>query len=111
MMSLKEVIVQLSQRLAKISDSARLDCELLISQVLLQSRAWVLANPAYRLTDLQWRTLQTLAARRANGEPMAYLLGYQEFWGLRLRVNPQVLVPPPEPEHLIEWILDGYSDH
>jgi release factor glutamine methyltransferase len=44
-----------------------------------------------------------MAAARADGEPLAYLLGYRDFWTLRLRVNRDVLIPRRETEHLVEW--------
>lgn len=84
----------------------RLDAHLLLSHVLNQSRSWLLANDDARLTEEQSQSMQGLIDRRASGEPVAYLLGEKEFYGLSLRVSPAVLVPRPDTETLVDWALD-----
>lgn len=85
---------------------AYLDLELLISHVLKKTREFVLAHPESRLTKNQEGKLARLLARRAQDEPIAYLLGRKEFFGLDFRVNRQVLVPRPETELLVEKVLE-----
>lgn len=84
---------------------ARLDAQLLLSHLLQRPREWLLAHDEHALTQDQAVALQALLPRRAAGEPLAYLVGEREFCGLALHVTPQVLVPRPETEGLVEWAL------
>ena len=87
----------------------RLDAQLLLLHALGKShadRAWLLAHDTDALSDDVTRQFDTLAHRRAAGEPLAYLVGYQEFFGLRLQVDPRVLIPRPDTETLVNWSLD-----
>jgi len=81
------------------------DAETLALHLLQQPRAWLLAHPEAELTDRQAAKLLSLSERRAAGEPLQYLTGVQEFYGLTLRVTPAVLIPRPETEHLVESVL------
>ena len=84
----------------------RLDAQIMLSAVLGQNRAWLLAHDQDALPPAAAATFQTWLARRAQGEPLAYLLGDKEFFGLPLAVNPNVLIPRPDTEILVEWALD-----
>jgi release factor glutamine methyltransferase len=84
----------------------RLDAQRLVGHVLRQGRAWVLAHDGDALHSGDARDLVALLQRRAAGEPLAYLLGEREFHGLRLEVTPDVLVPRPDTETLVEWALE-----
>ena len=84
----------------------RLDAHLLLAHVLGQSRAWLLAHGDDVLSDDRATAFEALAARRAAGEPFAYLVGKREFHGLTLAVNGAVLVPRPDTETLVEWALE-----
>jgi release factor glutamine methyltransferase len=88
----------------------RLDAQLLLAHLLQQPRAWLLAHSEQALTSAQASTLQTLLARRAGGEPLAYVIGECEFRGLRLQVSPAVLIPRPETELLVAWALEVLAD-
>ena len=83
----------------------RLDAHLLLAHLLGQSRAWLLAHGDDALADAQAAAFASLVARRAAGEPFAYLVGEREFHGLALAVNEDVLVPRPDTETLVEWAL------
>lgn len=90
----------------------RLDAQLLMLHVLGRSpteRGWLLAHDSDLLTPEQSRQLQTLAQRRLEGVPLAYLTGHKAFYGLDLQVNPHVLVPRPDTETLVDWALDVMS--
>jgi len=87
-------------------DSASLDAQLLLCQVLDVGRAYLLAHPEQTLSDAEWESFQTLAARRADHEPVAYILGKRAFYDREFRVTPDVLIPRPETEHLLEAALD-----
>lgn len=84
----------------------RLDAQLLLSHVLGQDHAWLLAHDTDPLQNLQHKRYEALCQRRAQGEPAAYLLGQQGFFGLTLDVTPDVLIPRPDTEVLVNWALD-----
>lgn len=87
-----------------------LDSQLLLGYVLQQPRSFVLAHPEYVLTPAQQQQFQQLMLRRQQGEPIAYILGQQEFWSLNLTVTPEVLIPRPETELVIELLLTNFSN-
>jgi release factor glutamine methyltransferase len=91
-----------ARQLAPSSDTARLDAELLLAHVLGVNRAWLAAHDEETVAAPEF---QTLVERRAAGEPLAYIVGYKDFWTLRLEVTPHVLVPRPETELLVELAL------
>ncbi len=88
-----------------VSDTARLDAEVLLCHALGVERTALLAHPELLLTPEQSEAYRALVARSAAGEPVAYLVGYREFYGLRFEVTPDVLIPRPETEHLVEAAL------
>jgi len=83
----------------------RLEVRMLLEHVLRKPRAWLLAHDADPLAPAAARAYEALAARRLAGEPMAYLLGHREFMGHRFRVSPDVLIPRPDTEVLVETAL------
>ena len=88
---------------------ARLDAQLLLLHVLQRppgDRAWLIAHDDDVLADDTATRFAALAARRAAGEPLAYLVGSKEFFGLPLQVDARVLVPRPDTETLVEWALE-----
>lgn len=82
----------------------RLDATLLVARHLSRPRVWVLAHADAPVDDTD--ALMALLKRRAAGEPLAYLTGEREFHGLSLRVTPDVLVPRPDTETLVDWALE-----
>ena len=84
----------------------RLDAQWLLAHVLNRPRSWLLAHDEAPLDADQWLQFQGQLARRAGGEPLAYLHGEKEFHGLTLSVNPAVLVPRPDTEVLVDWALE-----
>jgi release factor glutamine methyltransferase len=85
---------------------ARLDVQWLLEHLLGRPRTWLLAHDDTCLTAAQRDAVQAGLARRAAGEPLAYIVGEREFRGLALQVTPAVLVPRPETEMLVEWALE-----
>jgi release factor glutamine methyltransferase len=86
--------------------SFTLAAELLLLHVLSRNRTWLYAHPEEILTDAEAHRFFDLIVRRAVGEPTQHLTGKQEFWGLEFEVTPDVLIPRPETEHVIEVALD-----
>jgi release factor glutamine methyltransferase len=81
------------------------DAELPLAHVLERDRAWLIAHDDVEPSQEQQREFEALLARRAAGEPVAYLTGEVWFYGRRFEVTPAVLVPRPETEHLIDEAL------
>lgn len=94
------------RQLAAHGDSPRLDAEILLGHVIDRSRAWLLARPEAVVEPAAMQRFRHLVARRAQGEPVAYLTGGREFWSRRFRVTPATLIPRPETEVLIELALE-----
>jgi release factor glutamine methyltransferase len=86
--------------------SYTLATELLLLYVLGRDRTWLYAHPEEQISSADSECFLALIARRASGEPTQHLTGKQEFWGLEFEVTPDVLIPRPETEHLIEVALD-----
>jgi release factor glutamine methyltransferase len=84
----------------------KIEIELLLAHVLKKPKEFVFLHPEYTLPAYQLKRLQALINRRLKGEPLAYLLGYKDFFGLRFRVNKHVLIPRPETEWMVEKTLD-----
>lgn len=87
----------------------RLDAQWLLLHTLGKSnsdRAWLMAHDTDALDDNMTRQFDALVQRRAAGEPLAYIVGYREFFGLKLQVDPRVLVPRPDTETLVNWSLE-----
>ena len=82
-----------------------LDAKVLLAHLLGKDRAWLAAHGDAMLTEEQAAAFQALALRRHRGEPVAYLTGVREFWGLPLAVTRAVLIPRPETETLVELAL------
>lgn len=103
MPTLRHTIEEATHRLSTISESPRLDTELLLAHALNLSRAQILA----RLDDdLSTESFDALLARRLTSEPIAYILGECEFYSIPLTVRPPTLIPRPETEHLVEVALE-----
>ena len=91
----------------------RLDAQLLLLHALGKpdtERAWLVAHDADALAEPAAEAFGRFSLRRAAGEPLAYIVGYKEFFGLRFRVDSRVLVPRPDTETLVQWALDVAQD-
>lgn len=87
-------------------EQARPDAEILLRLVLGRDRAWLLAHGDDKAEPNLWRTYFALLSRRLRGEPIQYIAGETEFYGLPFRVTPDVLIPRPETEILVEKALE-----
>jgi release factor glutamine methyltransferase len=104
-MRIAEVLVRAAQILESTSTTPRLDAELLLAHTLGWERVRTLAERASPLTEAQRAAFDALVARRMALEPVAYITGHKEFYGLDFVVSPAVLVPRPETELLVELAL------
>jgi release factor glutamine methyltransferase len=86
--------------------STPLAAELLLMHALGRDRAWIYAHPEHELDAATCEQYFSLIAKRAGGVPTQHLTGHQEFWGLDFEVTPDVLIPRPETEHVIEVALE-----
>lgn len=92
-------------------DSPRLSAELLMAYVLQCSRLDLIADRKRVLSQDEIKQVHSLFTRRAQGEPVAYILGTKEFYGLDFRVTPDVLIPRPETEHIVEEVEQLFDRH
>jgi release factor glutamine methyltransferase len=104
--AVRAAIVDAARALSAISETPRLDAELLMAHALGVERTALLLDAArYALPD----AYAGLVARRMAHEPLAYILGYRDFWTIRLAVGPGVLIPRPDSEVLIEAAVDHFG--
>jgi release factor glutamine methyltransferase len=109
--SIANLTSQGQQLLAKISDSGKLDVEILLSLVLKKTRSYLFTWPEKKLSDEQLLEFIKLLSRRAEGEPIAYITGIKEFWSLPFAVSKATLIPRPDTETLVELVLELYPDN
>ncbi|MEI8028254.1 MAG: peptide chain release factor N(5)-glutamine methyltransferase [Comamonadaceae bacterium] len=96
-------------RIAQSQGLDRLDAQLLLLHALgkpVHDRAWLLAHDTDKVPAMAQVTLDTCVLRRVRGEPLAYITGNKEFFGLNLAVDSRVLIPRPDTEGLVEWTLE-----
>lgn len=94
-----------STRLAEVSESPRLDAELLLARALDVSRSFLFAHPDDEMDEAACARFQDTLDKRVDGMPLAYISGEKEFWSMELVVTPATLVPRPETEILVDHAL------
>lgn len=105
-MTLATAVTEAATRLATVSESARLDAEVLLAHCLGKGRTHLLAHADAPLAPELKAQFDSLVERRLAGAPVAHLTGRQEFWSLDLEVTQDVLVPRPDTELLVETALE-----
>jgi release factor glutamine methyltransferase len=100
-----DALQQARARLATTSRNPRRDAELLLAHVLRCDLVALLAHPERPLSASEAIQYESVLMRRLRSEPMQYITGQQEFYGLAFEVSPDVLIPRPETEHLVEAVL------
>ena len=103
---LEDATTRLSTGLDLERREARLEAQILASRALGVNRAWLIAHGQDIPDPAQSIAIEALVARREHGEPVAYILGEKEFYGHLFKVNPEVLIPRPETELLVEAALE-----
>jgi release factor glutamine methyltransferase len=112
--TLREALASASTRLAQsepLRNTATRDAELLLLQTLQIHRSQLLAHPDLTLTAAQLQSYEAAITRRLAHEPIQYITGTQDFYGLTLHVTPAVLIPRPETELLVEAVLQHLPKH
>lgn len=99
-----------SSQLADISDSPRLDIEILLTHILQKDRTYLFTWPEKELTEEQANQFNNFFSRRLTGEPVAHIIGQREFWSLPLMVNNSTLIPRPDTELLVEAALGLFAE-
>lgn len=101
----------ISDRLTPLSDSPTLDASVLLAHITNKPRTWVMAHPELALTTEQQKQLDDSLARLERGESFPYVLGHWEFFGMEFEITPDVLIPRPETELLVEraiaWLQES----
>ena len=105
MATIKQALKQ-ANTLQQVSESWKLDAELLMAEAIEQSREYLFTWPDQELTQPQLKKFDDYCGRRLLNEPIAYILGRQAFWDFELIVNSSVLIPRPETELLVETALE-----
>lgn len=106
-MTIRDVIVKYSKQLEELSDTPRLDVEILLQKALGDvERIYIHMNINKELTEEQYKLFQQLMNDRLNGRPIAYIVGNREFMGLDFYVKEGVLIPRPDTEVLVEEIIE-----
>ncbi len=89
----------------QLIENPKLDCEILLSNVLKIEREKLLINLIEEINEKDLNNFNNLIDRRKKKEPIAYIIGYKEFWKKKFKVNINVLIPRPDTEHLVEEVL------
>src|SRR3954449_8771578 len=109
-MTVDEALRHHAKRLSPFSSTPRLDAEVLLAHLLGMNRAALLARATDPLEPILLSDFERVIDRRAKGEPIAYLTGHKEFYGLDLIVTPAVLVPRPETESAVDACLEALPE-
>ncbi len=108
-MNISEFLKRASETLEGLTDTPRLDAELLLLEALKKERSYLYTWPELDISEDQLMNAQQLLQRRQNGEPVAYILGRRDFWDFRVEVSPATLIPRPETELLVELALQRFA--
>jgi len=101
---IRDLLIGAKQQLTAY-DTAALDAEILLAHVLQITRAQLYASAEQPVNSAQEKLFTALIARHVAGEPVAYIIGYREFWSLSIKVTADTLIPRPETEHVVECVL------
>ena len=108
-MNIQQALQQASKDLSETSPSAMLDAQVLLTHVLQCNTAHLAAWPEKALSDVQHADYLQLVKQRRQGTPVAHLTGSREFWSLDFSVDNSTLIPRPETETLVEYLLDNFA--
>ncbi|GGI83465.1 release factor glutamine methyltransferase [Shewanella hanedai] len=104
--TLSEALAWASPQLLDVSDTPKLDAEVMLLHIIHKQRGYLYTWPDERLTSEQITDYTKMVARRVIGTPIAHIVGEREFWSLPFMVNPTTLIPRPDTEILVETALN-----
>lgn len=107
-MNISQLLKSATEQLLKLTDSPRLDAEVLLAHSLHKTRTWLVTWSDKELSTTDIEQFDRLLQRRLAGEPIAHITGMREFWSLNLMVTADTLIPRPDTELMIEQILALY---
>ncbi|MEK6221805.1 MAG: peptide chain release factor N(5)-glutamine methyltransferase, partial [Chloroflexota bacterium] len=110
-LSIQTALSQAQIPLLKYSDTAAQDAQVLLAHICAQTRTWVITHPEYRLSLREETSFEDGLADLENNVPLPYILGEWEFYGLKFKLTPDVLIPRPETELLVETTLAWLKEH
>lgn len=105
MLTIAKIIDEADQKLKPVSQTPRLDAEILLAHILNNTRSYIFTHKNESLLKHHLNSYLSLLERRTQGEPIAYLIGHKEFWSLDFVVTKDTLIPRPETELLVQLIL------
>ena len=104
-LAISDLLAKAESKIGSISESPKLDSQLLLSKLLKRPREWLIAHGECELDSESISNFELLLEKRLSGYPIAYILGTRSFWRRDFHVSPHVLVPRPETELLVETLL------
>jgi len=107
----RNILQEIHTRLTPLSDSPTLDAQVLLAHAIGKTRTWILAHPDAPLSSEQKEYLHQSVNRIELGEPLPYVLGRWEFYGLDFSISPDVLIPRPETEILVDMAKAWFFEH
>jgi release factor glutamine methyltransferase len=108
---LGDYLASIADKLKSFSDSPAMDASVLLAELLNKPRTWVIAHPEATVGPTERAVIENALERLAAGEPLPYILGHWEFYGLEFKLNPATLIPRPETELLVEQALEWLQQH
>lgn len=109
-MTVTDLLITGAEKLEGVTTLPLLDAEVLLAFILEKNRAYVIAHGSDTIGIVQERQYYNLIGRRAAGEPIAYITGHKEFYGLDFRVDDRVLVPRPETEKIVDIVVKAVKE-
>lgn len=109
-MFVRDILQEIPKRISGASDTPALDTQVLLAHIMGKTRTWILAHPEAPLSKDQEENLHQATKRLELGEPLPYILGHWEFYGLDFTVTSDVLIPRPETEILVDHALTWISE-
>jgi release factor glutamine methyltransferase len=110
-MKVQDLLATADNRLVPLSDTPQLDAQVLLAHVIQKPRTWVSAHPEHEIKEEERHQFDCAIERLEGGDPLPYVLGKWEFFGLELDITKDVLIPRPETELLVEKAIIWLQNH